>query len=100
MRNNSYAPHYAISIYSIREFKTGAEPFMVGMIIIIIIINTIAASFRQYLHTFFSSLSCFKHRMVKPKEKQTFRRHQFLLTNLILIAIQFYVNIKRDMVQR
>ena len=34
MRNNSYAPHYAISRYSIREFKTGAEPFMVAMIII------------------------------------------------------------------
>ena len=38
MRNNSCAPHYAISRYSIREFKTGAEPFMVAMIIIIIII--------------------------------------------------------------
>ena len=38
MRNSSYAPHYAISIYSIRGFKTGAEPFMVAMIIIIIII--------------------------------------------------------------
>ena len=38
MRNNSYAPHYAISRYSIREFKTGAEPFMVVMMIIIIII--------------------------------------------------------------
>ena len=38
MRNNSYAPHYAISRYSIREFKTGAEPFMVAIIIIIIII--------------------------------------------------------------
>ena len=39
MRNNSYAPHYAISRYSIREFKTGADPFMVAMIIIIIIIS-------------------------------------------------------------
>ena len=39
MRNSSYAPHYAISRYSIREFNTGAEPFMVEMIIIIIIIN-------------------------------------------------------------
>ena len=39
MRNNSYAPHYAISRYSIREFKTGAETFMVAMIIIIIIIK-------------------------------------------------------------
>ena len=38
MRNNSYAPHYAISRYSIREFKTGAEPFMVAMIIIIILL--------------------------------------------------------------
>ena len=38
MRNNYYAPHYAISRYSIREFKTGAEPFMVEIIIIIIII--------------------------------------------------------------
>ena len=38
MRNNSYATHYAISRYSIREFKTGAEPFMVAMIIIINII--------------------------------------------------------------
>ena len=38
MRNNYYAPHYAISIYSIREFKTGAKPFMVAMIIIVIII--------------------------------------------------------------
>ena len=38
MRNSSYAPHYAISRYSIREFNTGAEPFMVAMIIIIIII--------------------------------------------------------------
>ena len=39
MRNNSYAPHYEISRYSIREFNTGAEPFMVAMIIIIIIIE-------------------------------------------------------------
>ena len=39
MRNNSYAPHYAISRYPIREFKTGAKPFMVAMIIIIIIIK-------------------------------------------------------------
>ena len=39
MRNNSYAPHYAISRYFIREFKTGAEHFMVAMIIIIIIIK-------------------------------------------------------------
>ena len=39
MRNNSYAPQYALSRYSIREFKTGAEPFMVAMIIIIIIIR-------------------------------------------------------------
>ena len=39
MRNNSYAPHYATSRYSIREFKTGAKPFMVAMIIIIIIIR-------------------------------------------------------------
>ena len=38
MRNNAYAPHYAISRYSIREFNTGAEPFMVAIIIIIIII--------------------------------------------------------------
>ena len=38
MHNNSYAPHYAISRYSIREFKTGAEPFMVEMMIIVIII--------------------------------------------------------------
>ena len=38
MRNNSYAPHYEISIYSIREFNTGAEPFMVAIIIIIIIL--------------------------------------------------------------
>ena len=37
MRNSSYAPHYEISRYSIREFNTGAEPFMVAMIIIIII---------------------------------------------------------------
>ena len=41
MRNNSYAPHYAISRYSIREFKTGAEPFMVAMIIILYIISRI-----------------------------------------------------------
>ena len=34
MRNNSYAPHYAISRYSIREFNTGADTFMVAMIII------------------------------------------------------------------
>ena len=34
MHNSSYAPHYAISRYSIREFNTGAEPFMVAMIII------------------------------------------------------------------
>ena len=38
MRNSSYAPHYAISRYSIRDFNTGAEPFMVAMIIIIIIV--------------------------------------------------------------
>ena len=38
MRNSSYAPHYAISRYSIMGFNTGAEPFMVAMIIIIIII--------------------------------------------------------------
>ena len=39
MRNNSYAPHDEISRYSIREFKTGAEPFMVAMMIINIIIE-------------------------------------------------------------
>ena len=38
MCNNSYAPHDAISRYPIREFNTGAEPFMVAMIIIIIVI--------------------------------------------------------------
>ena len=38
MRNISYVPHYAISSsrYSTREFKTGAEPFMVAMIIILL----------------------------------------------------------------
>ena len=45
MRNNSYAPHYVISRYSIREFKTGAEPFMVAMIIIIIIIIVLVVEF-------------------------------------------------------
>ena len=49
MRNSSYAPNYAISIYSIREFNTGAEPFMVAMIIIIIII----------LHSVFTPLKDF-----------------------------------------
>ena len=39
MRNSSYAPHYEISRYPIREFNTGAEPFMVAMTIIIIIIR-------------------------------------------------------------
>ena len=41
MRNSSYVQHYTIisSRYSIREFNTGTEPFMVAMIIIIIIIN-------------------------------------------------------------
>ena len=40
MRNSSSVPHYSISSrrYSTREFNTGAEPFMVAMIIIIIII--------------------------------------------------------------
>ena len=38
MLNSSYAPHYAISIYSIREFNTGAETFMVSMIIILLYI--------------------------------------------------------------
>ena len=38
MRNSSYATHYAISRYSIREFNTVAEPFMIAMIIILIII--------------------------------------------------------------
>ena len=38
MRNSSYVPYYAIISYSIREFNTGAETFMVAMIIIIIII--------------------------------------------------------------
>ena len=38
MRNSSYVPHYAISRYSIMEFNTGAEPFMVVMIIMNIII--------------------------------------------------------------
>ena len=47
MRNNSYAPHYAIGRYSIREFKTGAEPFMVAMIIIIIIIRLVQIGFRM-----------------------------------------------------
>ena len=37
MCNSSYVPHYAVSRYSIREFNTGAELFMVAMIIIIII---------------------------------------------------------------
>ena len=44
MRKNSFAPHYAISRYSIREFKIGAEPFMVAMIIIIIIIKLLRQS--------------------------------------------------------
>ena len=37
MRNSSYVPHYAISSgrYSTGEFNTGAEPFMVAIIIII-----------------------------------------------------------------
>ena len=39
MCNSSYVPHYAISRYSIREFNKDAEPFMVAMIIIIIIIE-------------------------------------------------------------
>ena len=38
MRIISYAPHYAISKYSIREFNTSAKTFMVAIIIIIIII--------------------------------------------------------------
>ena len=38
MRNSSYVPHYAIIRYSIRDFNTSAEPFMVVIIIIIIII--------------------------------------------------------------
>ena len=38
MRNSSYVPYYAISRYSIGEFNTGADPFMVAIIIIIIII--------------------------------------------------------------
>ena len=38
MRISSYVSHYAISRYSIREFNTGADPFMVTIIIIIIII--------------------------------------------------------------
>ena len=40
MRNSSYVQHYTIisSRYSIREFNTGTEPFMVAMIMIIIII--------------------------------------------------------------
>ena len=39
MHNSSYAPHYAISIYSIREFNTGAETFMVAMIIILLLLD-------------------------------------------------------------
>ena len=41
MHNSSYVPHYAISSsrHSTREFNTGAEPFMVAMMIIIIIIT-------------------------------------------------------------
>ena len=40
MCNIYYVPHNAISSsrYSIREFNTGTEPFMVAMIMIIIII--------------------------------------------------------------
>ena len=41
MLNSSYAPHYAINSYSIREFNTGTEHFMVAMIIIIIITSDI-----------------------------------------------------------
>ena len=43
MLNSSYVPYYAISSsrYSTREFNTVAEPFMVAMIIIIIIIITV-----------------------------------------------------------
>ena len=46
MRNSSYVPHYAIisSRYSIREFNTGAETFMVAMIIIIIILSLVTLS--------------------------------------------------------
>ena len=48
MRKISYAPHYAISGYFIREFNTGAKPFMVAMIIIIIIISAIRNYGRIY----------------------------------------------------
>ena len=48
MRNSSYVPHYAISRYSIREFNTGAEPFIVVIIIIIIISGFIAVGVIQY----------------------------------------------------
>ena len=48
MRNSSYAPHYAISRYSIREFNTGADPFMVANIIIIIIIITQLTKFEIF----------------------------------------------------
>ena len=51
MHNNSYAPHYAIIRYSIREFKTGAEPFMVAIIIIIIIRNNEGQTNREFNHS-------------------------------------------------
>ena len=48
MRNSSYVPHYAMSRYSIREFNTGADPFMVANIIIIIIIITQLTKFEIF----------------------------------------------------
>ena len=53
MRNNYYAPHYAISRYSIREFKTGAEPFMVAIIIIIIIMDLSILKYNFILNTLY-----------------------------------------------
>ena len=43
MCNIYYVPHNAISSsrYSIREFNTGSEPFMIAIVIIIIFVITI-----------------------------------------------------------
>ena len=70
MRNSSSVPYYAISSsrYSTREFNTGADPFMVAMIIIYIILfaiyGVVLIVFPEQISNFIHDLFCCSWRKI------------------------------------
>ena len=97
MRNNSYAPHYAISIYSIREFKTGAEPFMVAMITIIIIITMISG----HLTSISTDISLFRNADPTPHSSLIHTSssiYKVIPSRIIILVDSYVVNSENDSV--